>query len=258
MKRVNLLLSGAVVLLAAACGPATAVVTAELEVDNPEGEGTVVRSLAGLEIQLLPFNRDVIFDSLAAAAPTPEPPIPDSLLQAQERVAEAQTEWRNAEAEWQAARDRLQQITDQMEGLSRGEARYVALYREFQDLEGRMNVAERRMNQAFDRFNELQQATIQQAEEIRLRRDNWADETFAGVTELMVVRLRESGREVFIDTTNADGAVSFEVAPGQWWVYARHELPFNELYWNVPVNLPRGEPFQMRLTRENAEVRPNL
>ncbi len=258
MKRTKILLAGVAVLLAVACGPVQTVVTAQIEMEDPEGEGTVVRPLSGLELRFYPFDRDVIFDSLSAAAPSPEPPIPDSLLEAQDRVAEAQAEWRAAEDQWQSARDRLQRITDEMEGLNRGEAQYVALFREFQDLERSMNAAERRMNAAFERFNDLQQATIQRADQVRLLREGWAEEAFADVGQIMALRLQETGREILVDTTDANGIATFESPPGQWWVYARHVLPFNELYWNVPVTLERGDPVQITLTRENALVRPNL
>ena len=45
---------------------------------------------------------------------------------------------------------------------------------------------------------------------------------------------------------------------GNWWVHARQELPYSELYWNVPISVETGDPLQVRLTRENAQVRPKL
>lgn len=258
MRRGKFLAAGLLVVLTAACGDAEAVITAELEVENPEGEGMVVRPVSGMEVLLLPFDRDPVFDSLTSAAPNPEPPIPDSLLEAQGRVAEAQEQWRAAEAEWQSARDNLQRITDEMQGLSRGEARYVALYREFQDLEARLNSSERRMNEAFERFTELQEATIQQAEQVRLLREQWADEAFADVGEIFAIKLRAAGGEAFADTTDAQGMATFEAPAGNWWVHARQELPYSELYWNEPVTLERGDPLTLTLSRENAQVRPKL
>jgi hypothetical protein len=43
---------------------------------------------------------------------------------------------------------------------------------------------------------------------------------------------------------------------GNWWIHARYDLPYAELYWNVPIEKD-GE-VQLQLTRENAEVRPKL
>jgi hypothetical protein len=60
------------------------------------------------------------------------------------------------------------------------------------------------------------------------------------------------------DTTNAAGVVRLRPRSGNWWLYARFELPYQELYWNIPVEVSRGDPIEIRLTRENAEVRPKL
>lgn len=245
-------------MISAACGQGQVVVTAEIEVPNPEGEGMVVRPIADTEVQLLPFDRDLVFDSLAAAFPTPEPEIPEDLLRAQEEISAAQEEWRAAEAEWAALRDRLQSITDEMEGLARGEARYVALFREFEDGEQDLARVERTKDQAFARFTELQEGYIQRADSMRLVLEQWAEEAFAGVNDVFVMKLRESGREMIVDTTDADGIATMSVPAGQWWVHARHELPFSILYWNIDINVEGKEPVPVLLNRSTAEVRPKL
>ena len=66
----------------AACGPGELVVTAEVERMNPETGEMELRPVENLAIQLLPFDRDHIFDSLTAAADTPEPQMPPELAQA--------------------------------------------------------------------------------------------------------------------------------------------------------------------------------
>ncbi len=243
----------------AACGQGQVVVTAEMEVPNPDGEGMVLRPIADTELQLIPFDRDAVFDSLAQAFPTPEPPIPEDLLAAQEAISAAQEEWRAAEAQWATRRDRLQAITDEMEGLSRGESRYVALFREFQDVESQLGRVERQKDQAFARFTELQEGYISRADSMRLIQEQWADEAFAPVNDVFALKLRGSGREIMFDTTDAAGAAAFTpVAKGQWWVHARHELPFSILYWNIPVTVDSNEPITIQLTPANAERRPKL
>lgn len=245
-------------MLTVACGQGQVVITAEVEVPNPEGEGMVVRPIADLEVQILPFDRDEIFDSLTAAFPTPEPTIPADLLQAQEEIAVAQEEWRAAEQVWGQGRARLQEITDEMEGLARGEARYVALFREFQDVEQQVNRAEREKDRAFARYTELFEGYSQRADSMRLVQDQWAEEAFADYWTVYNEKLRETGREVVTDTTDAAGMASMEVPPGQWWVYARHELPFSELYWNLPITVDRNVPLQVQLNASTAEERPKL
>jgi hypothetical protein len=242
-----------------ACAPGELAVTAELEVPDPETEGgTVVRPLDNMPVQLLPYDRDAIFDSMGAAAERPEPPIPDTLLAAQSAVAAAQEEWRAAEAEWNTLRDELQSISAELETLSRGEARYRLLFNDFRDKEGRLNAVEREMNQAFERFTELQQGTIAEIERVRIIRDEWADEAFTDVNQVITLKIEAAGLEPVEDTTDASGMVTIEAPPGDYWVHARHELPFNELYWNLPVSLVGGEPVEIRLNRETAQLRPKL
>lgn len=258
MKRGRLLSAGVAVVVLAACGPAQLDVTVEREIPDPDSEGTMVRPLEEVEVRLLPFDRDVVFDSLAEAYPEPEPAIPDSVLAAQVAVQEAQQRWRTAESRWQSTRDRLQEINREMRGLNRGEARYVALFREFQDLDAQLNRFQRQVDQTFKAFNDLQSSSLEAAEQIRLRREQWAEEAFAEAGEVFQRRLEATGREIQVDTTDAQGMVQFRVPPGQWWVHARFELPYQELYWNKPIQLERGDPTTFTLNESNAEKRPKL
>jgi hypothetical protein len=245
-------------MLTVACGQGQVVISAEVEVPNPEGEGMVVRPIADMEVQLLPFDRDLVFDSLTQAFPTPEPTIPDDLLATQEAISVAQDEWRAAEQVWGQGRARLQEITDEMEGLARGEAQYVALYREFQDVETQVDRAERRKDQAFAEYTEMFEGYSQRADSMRLVQEEWADEAFADVGTVFAMKLREVGREILADTTDAEGMAGLEVPPGQWWVSARQDLPFSELYWNIPITVERNAPVQVQLNASTAVVRPKL
>lgn len=243
----------------AACGPSQAVVTAEIDMANPEGEGTVVRPLADLEIQFLPYDRDAIFDSLAAAFGTPEPEIPQDLLEAQSRLAGLQEEWRDAETEWNNGRSRLQEINSELQGMSRGEARYRLLFREFEDQERVVRNAEGIKDGAFQRFTALQDSLVVQTQTIRAQRDGWGDEAFADFGDVALAKARASGRQPAADTTDANGVAGpVDLKAGAWWVHARYPLAFEELYWNVPVAVEGKEPVPVRLTRENAQVRPKL
>lgn len=243
-----------------ACAPAEVVVTAAIEQASTTEEGaTETRALDNIEVQLVPFDRDVVFDSLAAEAPTPEPEIPPDLLDAREEICEAQERWQNLEARWNTLRDTLQTLTEELERYSRGEARYVALFREWEDLNARYNRVDRQVKQAFEEFRELQEASLEQSNQIRIQRDNWAEEAFADIGAIFLARLRQDGREMQFDTTSAQGVARFpDVEEGEWWVHARWEGPFNELYWNEPVTAVAGETVELRLSRENAEERPKL
>lgn len=260
MRRRNLPIALGLLAAAAACGPAEVVVTVEVETENPNGAGTVVRRLANLEVQLLPYDRDLVFDSVQAASPTPEPPIPRELLAAREGVAAAQERWQAGERRWNNLRDTLKKITSTMEHYSRGEARYAALFEEFSALASELERVDGEKKAAFGEFSALQQATLLQSDSVRLLRDAWSDEAFADVSDVFLAKLRASGLEARADTTDPSGVASenLKVRPGRYWVHARYELPFTELYWNVPVEVKRGDPVQVRLTRDNAEERIKL
>jgi hypothetical protein len=245
-------------LFTVACGPGQVAITAEIEVPDPESEGTISAPLGEMEVQLAPFDRDAIFDSLAAAFPTPEPQVPADLLAAQEEIAAADAEWRAAEDTWASARDRQIQITQEMEGLNPAESRYLELYREFQDLEGRVSRAETQKDRAFERFTGLQEGFILRRDSMQIIKDQWADEAFASYFDVVLAKLEATGLEMVYDTTDADGTALVDVPPGQWWIHARYEEAWSQLYWNVPVTVERGDPVQIRLDRGTATVRPIL
>jgi hypothetical protein len=256
MKHSKFLLGLLGTALVSACGPTQLAVIAEIAPDDPS-QGGEARALADLEIRLFPYDRDVVFDSMTAAATTPEPAIPDSVLDAQTQVAAAQQAWRDMEARWNVLRDTLQTLSDELETLSRGSGQYRLLFREFQDLDGEYSSVERQRDAAFEDFTSLQAASMAAAEQTRALREQWADEAFAEVGPVMSLHERASGLATLYDTTDASGVAEFEAKAGDYWVTARYELPYTELYWNVPMTVG-NEPAQVRLTRENAIVRPNL
>jgi hypothetical protein len=259
MRRSWLFLVAVGFLFTAGCGPGQVAVTSEIEVPDPDTEGAMVtRPIADLEIQLIPFDRDAVFDSLTAAFPTPEPEIPEDLLAAQREIAAAQAEWQRAEALWGNGRANLQRISDQMEPLNRAEAAYVRLFQEFQDVERQVARAERTKNQAFEVFTGLQEGYIQRRDSMRIVRDRWAEEAFAPVLDVFAVKAREAGQDFLVDTTDAQGYTLVDVPPGQWWVHAYYEQAYSELYWNIPITVERGDPIPVRLDAGTAEVRPVL
>lgn len=248
---IALLLSG----FLAACGPGEVVVTAEVEVRDPETGEMVLRPIANMPVEILPFDRDFIFDSLTAEAPRPEPEAPPELLVLRDSIFQAQQEHREAEAEWLATREQLEEISQEMEQYSTAEARYRELFDRFNDVEARMVAAENQRDSAFERMTRLQEEAFAGLEQIRFEIDTWEEEAFADYGMVVAARLQETRREIIADTTDATGRAQFRSQPGEWWVHARHRLPMEELYWNIRVNVERGEPSEIRLTRETAEVR---
>ncbi|HEX9886939.1 MAG TPA: hypothetical protein VGA70_10650 [Longimicrobiales bacterium] len=246
--------------LTMACSSGEVVITAEIEVPDPSQEDAMrSQTLADVEIQLIPFDRDVVFDSLTRTAANAEPQIPPELVEARDSIATAQARWQALETRWGTLRDTLRDLNETMSRYSRGEATYVALYGEYGELEGQLGRVDRQRQAAFEHFDGLQQASIDETNRIRIERENWADEAFIEVDAIFRARERATGRVVMADTTNAQGIAQFTgLKKGQWWVHARYQLPYTELYWNVMVDVQGGEPVTIRLTRANALERPSL
>ena len=246
-------------LAAGACGPAEVIVQMEIEVDDPNGGGMIAQPLSDVEVRLYPFDRDAVFDSLARAYPTPEPAIPPELEAARADVQAAQAQWDESQRRWAILRDTLQKINSTLEGLPRSSADYIMLFREYNDFDAEYSQVERQVERTFARFDSLQQGTIRASDSIRILQDQWADEAFAEIGDVFRNKQLESGLDAVVDTTDASGvARNIAVRPGQYWVNARYELTYSELYWNVQVNVEGGDPVEVRLNRANALERPIL
>ena len=255
MRNGILFLALAGTLASAACGPTEVTIIAQMEVAG--AEGTEMRPLADMEIQLLPFDRDAIFDSLAGEADTPEPEIPPDLLEAQNRVAEAQAEWQTRESEWSLLREDLLSLSEEMERLNPAEAQYRVLFMEFDEKEQRLGQVERQRDAAFEEFTSIQGSMIEQADQVRMLREMWGDEAFADYGAVAQFMIDASGLDPVVDTTDASGGVLVDAPAGQYWVYARWERSFDELYWNVQLTV-EAEPVTFTLDESNAQVRPIL
>ncbi len=257
MRRLVLSLAVAGSALLAACGGAEVVVQAAIQ---PEGDAATEASpLPNLTVRALPYDRDAIFDSLRAAYGEPEPQIPDSLAQLQTAIADAQEQLSASEAAWNAARDSLKQLSDRMATMSRGDPQYVIAFRDFNAQEAIERQQRQRMDQANERFTSMLSSFNEQSQQVRAQRQAWGDQAFADINEVIEARLDALGREEWTDTTGANGVARFEgLQTGEWWIHARYDLPYTELYWNVPVTVEGGDPISVILNRENAQVRPKL
>lgn len=247
-------------LATAACGPAEVVVTMEIEVPNPDGEGTITRQLSDIEVQLIPFDRDAAFAEMATAYGTPEPEIPQELLDRRAEVQAAQMEWDEANRRWATIRDTLQTLNTAMEEYNPAEPTYRALFREWQDWESELGAAEREVERTFEAFDSLQQGTIRESDSVRILQENWADEAFADIGTVFNEQQRATGLDWVVDTTDASGVArgNLNVKPGTYWVHARYEMAYTELYWNVMITVEGGEPMTVQLNASNAQERIKL
>jgi hypothetical protein len=253
MNRLVMTCAAVSTVLLAACGGGEVVVQAQLQ--GVDGQPVALRNLP---VRAIPYDRDALFDSLGTAYGTPEPEIPADLLTLQDSIARAQEEWRVAETRWQVGRDSLQRLNQRLQGMSRASGEYMVLFREFDALDAQVRGSENQSRQAFQRFTNLQNRFATRAQEVSQQRDQWADAAYADFDRVVAARARETRRSERADTTNENGIARIRgLDTGQWWIHARYELPFEELYWNIPVNAS-GEQVQLQLTRETAQVRPKL
>lgn len=257
MKRSVFWIPAVGVLILAACGPADLDVYAEVDRTDPETGDVTQQPVERLRVQALPFDRDHVFDSLAAEHPDPEPQLPAEVEEARQEMQAHQEAWREAESRWADLRSQLQQISDEMQDYAPAETRYQELFAQFEELEGQYQQAEQEKDEAFENFTSLQSEIFDELEEHRLAMEAWEEEAFADYGEVVARYEEQTGRQMVTDTTDAQGYTRMRLDPGEWWVHARYRLTHSELYWNVPVTLEReDEPTELRLTRENAEERP--
>lgn len=235
-----------------ACGSASISIVVELEGED----GGDARLLEDIEVRVLPYDRDRVFDSLTQAAPTPEPQIPPDLLAAREDIAEAQRAWSAASVREAELRDTVSKLNERLEGLNRAMNEYRQLFMQVDPMITELNGLERETETLFETFNELQQSNLERMDAVRIQQENWATQAFRDIGDVIAARIDASGLEEAADTTGVEGTALVAVAPGQYWIYARYELPYDELYWNVPVTVERGDPVVVRLSRANAERRP--
>ena len=239
----------AVLLLLTACQRSTQLAVYTVS----EAEGEEATGLHQLEITLLPYDRDSIFEALAQQAPEPEPQPPQDLVDLRDSVSVAQERWREAEAAWNEIRSELQSLSERMEGMDRSSTAYYQLYRRFDELDGQLRGLDRVKQRYFDAYTELQSAYSTRADSFSAVLAAWEDIAFEGYVEI-VDSLLEARGEALYDTTEA-GWAFFQAPRGRWWVYTRFELPFEELYWNVPYRSTGGAD-TLTLNSANAEVRP--
>ncbi|HSH45991.1 MAG TPA: hypothetical protein VK966_09050 [Longimicrobiales bacterium] len=260
MRRGVLLLATAVAAATmSACGGGEVAVLAQIEGEAAEGGEAEAVALSDLPVRLLPYDRDALFDSLTQAYPEPEPQLPDSVAALQERVIQRYAEWQEAQSRWGLLRDSLQTLSNRMNQMDQQSGEYFAMFQDFNDLEGELGDLEDTSDEAFEEFTMLQSRFTNQSQEIRLQQQAWADEAFMPFDSIVAARLDESGLEELADTTAAQGIARFNgVKPGQWWVHARFNRGFDELYWNEPIEVVRGEQVQIELNEANAEVRQSM
>lgn len=243
IHRFNAVLIAGSVLFAAGCGSS---LTVEVTTEGEEGP----QPQANVPVQLLPFDRDSVFNALDQQAETPRPEMSDELEAASQRVTDLQTEWREIEAQWSTAREELRDLRARLDQVPSRSAEYRDLFQQFGQLEQRERRLNSRRQAAFDSFTAAQNQVSTRLDSFSVVQRTWEDAAYADYFDIKADLL--GGEEVVADTTNADGLVTVSVPGGDLWAYARVPVPDGELYWNVPVP-PDAD--TLRLNESNGELR---
>jgi hypothetical protein len=90
----------------------------------------------------------------------------------------------------------------------------------------------------------------EQAQEIRLAREQWEDAAYATSTASWRRGCASCGASPWPTRRMRTASRGCAAAYGRVVDHAHYDLPFEELYWNIPVDVARGEPVQVQLTRD--------
>ncbi len=202
-----------------------------------------------LPVEFLPFDRDSLFATLAAAAREPEPQVPAQLRQEFDSVLVLQQAWTVAEARWNEVRDSLRQLSERMRRMDQRAREYRPLFQRFNAMEGREGGLNRQRASAFETFTSLQETNQRRLDSVRAVLEAWEDIAFQDYADVETALLDDLGREIAYDTTDASGSLTRRLPGGTWWVHARVAIPAGELYWNVPTDASTDT---LRLSPQNA------
>jgi hypothetical protein len=217
-----------------------------------EADGQAV-PVSDLPVSFLPYDRDSVFEALAARAPEPEPEMDPELLAAAEEVTQLQMAWRTKEDAWANARDSLAQLSERLQNMDPRSRDYRQLYEQFDRLEQRVNRLDRENKEAFAAFDELQRSTLKKADSMRVVLQQWEDMAYADYFDVVGEIEESRGAATIEDTTDADGYVTQKLSGEPWYVTTRLPTQFGDLYWNVQID-PSG-PDTLQLTPDLAERR---
>lgn len=204
-------------------------------------------------IRLLPYDRDAIFEMLARQSSAPEPQPPEDLILLRDSVSVAREMWTEAEGIWNDMRSEMQSLSERMQRMDRSSEEYFRAYRRFDELDVQVRRLDRAKNTYFDVFTDLQTQYRMRADSFNAVMEAWGDLAFERYGEIVDSIIEVRGEELE-DTADAAGWTNFLVPRGEWWVYTRAKLVFEELYWNLPYQSTGGVD-TLVLGNSNAEVR---
>ena len=245
-------LTAAAALALSACGGSE--VTVQVLGEGADGPAPQTN----LPVFFYPFDRDSVFDWLDTEASTPKPEIPADMLATFAGIRSLQEQWRDKELEWSEARDRMQTLSEDMQAMdprSRGSREYMSKYEEFEQLEGVEGRLDGEKQALFDQFTAMQDSVTARVDSFKAVRDTWEDDAYAGYFDIEQSLLTEMGRQVYSDTTGADGYVTQALPSGDWWVNARIRIPVGEFVWNLQIDPSQLDTLRLDIANGQERIR---
>jgi hypothetical protein len=211
-----------------------------------------------LPLTALPFNPDLLLDSLTGLATDPAPTFP--VLEAEMRTYERPDPdpYQEVNRPWLALRDTVAALSDSLMHRERTDPGYAADYDRFRQLYARLAERAAERDRALRAVNGDQVALARRAALAADSLRSWEYQVYGAYPELAAAAVVHSGRTVIEGTTDPDGRVVLEVEPGRWWLVGRAadpDNPFMEYYWNVPVTATRVVPVRLPVSTRNATWR---
>ncbi|NNK49222.1 MAG: hypothetical protein HKP01_10150 [Gemmatimonadetes bacterium] len=119
-------------------------------------------------------------------------------------------------------------------------------------MEGRLD---REKQALFDQFTAMQDSVTTQVDEFKAVRDTWEDDAYAGYFDIEQSILTETGRQVYADTTGAEGYVTQALPSADWWVNTRIRIPVGEFVWNLKIDPAQVDTLRLDVTNGDERIR---
>jgi len=225
----------------------------EITVISPDGV-----PLAGLEITVLPFDRDALRDSLAVASGVAKPSYDDLEAALLSYELPDLSHLETSFLPWQAIYDSVRRLADSLHeaGADRSNsyaAAYDRLRSQYQRLARSTVERDDAIREHVGDDKELAMRAAAAADSLRA----WEGAALASYPELVDSAIAMSMRSPQSGNTNTEGVVEFTLVPGQWWIVAAWpdpKNPFREEYWNVGLSVRLFGSKSIVLNSENSRA----